>query len=1505
MGVFKEIAKADGSGTTTFYRLSSEEDTVETTSTDGTSTMIDYNSMLNKPSINDVALVGNKTLEDLGIQPAGDYLTAIPEEYITEEELEAKDYATEAFVMEQINNTEHFHREIVDALPLTGKDNVLYLVPKKGSDKDIYNEYIWTGADYEFMGTTAVDLTDYYQKNEVDELLGTKVNKVSGKQLSTNDYTTAEKTKLASLENYDDGELRSKVDALHNYDDTAVKLDIQELKRDTSINEIDIASIENELGYKAEVIRLVKNGDWWLCQDAKGNNLTLEMAMNRLGLPKTVLLLENLENDGKYYPVEYKLQEKYIDIIYKDLDGITHHLNYGYNEYFTNTASGDYIHLEDSINYPYKKLEIDGVCEQETTTGKNLCTSVIGAGTTDLRFLFNKNNFDKTFTLSFTSNETLNGNSIYLDKSVGGTVIVGTISGSANTRVSATATISDSIYTDLLSSTWWNLRVYKNNGNFTIPNDAMIQTGSMLSPYEPYTGEQPSPNPDYPQEIEVITDSISVKSIGKNLLKGLSTSLADSEYWFDINKYYFTPLEDGWGKFEYDNTNGTSTVFINAKVNLSAVALKENTTYTIFTEIRNSNISENSGAFFQIVTSNPTVAFSEAKNLTYNSINTGGSFKTSLKTKESFNGINVAIDSYLRLSAGTKGTVEARVTLVEGDYTNEDLTYEPYKESSIIANLPEGEFIGKIDDTYKDTLKVEYNEEDGQYHLVLNKMICKVVLDGSENWNYQNKTFTIFLDNIKIANHYEDRGTYLIISNYFLKGETNYRDAVQDLHIAKTIDSKGNQIGIKYAEITSLDDFKTWLSTHNTEVYYVLAEPYVLDLGIVDMPITYNGVTNLYTNSDLMPTVNVEYYTEILENAKDNIIGQDIYLQDEVDTLNDLPTKANKGDIRKVKDTESWYIYDGTIWSAFDKASEIDLTNYLSKDNTIPYAPSTDYNPATKRYVDTKVDALFIPTKTSQLTNDSGFVLKSVNDLANYYNKSNTYNKAEVNALVAGGSETSDYTTLSNKPSLVTTSDESLNPLKEEINGEISLNKIAKTGNYKDLLYKPIIPITFTDNMKSDYSISELPGWQVNLLQQMINEYLQDNDSINNYILRADGIQYLEDSNSTFDVSMNYGKTDSLFTFKKVGQHGNIPHAFQFVGSIIVNQKISKGSGYSSAAFRKNGIMIYCDKNYKITAVCQRYQLYGGDKDNQGFETYYISTNDSYTTAYIPTKDYQPATKKYVDDSIPTKTSQLTNDSNYTTLYSVENNYDDGTIICGWSSTATDGQDMTSDYGMTPAMAAGIQAGKKYEWSSRVSYSGTNNAVCYYASHDHGTADDGTSYNYVSAKIGNGTDWISFCWDDSTVYFGTTWPGSSGGKACFSGDTLVWTSEGDKKIKDIQIGDRVMSINIEKDIIEPREITKLVNHKEEEILVITTKDGTIKVTGSHPFYEKKKGKVNARILEVGDELMDDKFGLHKITKIETKALNDTVYEIVVDGTHNYFISKQHIRVFNEPSVLKD
>lgn len=46
-------------------------------------------------------------------------------------------------------------------------------------------------------------------------------------------------------------------------------------------------------------------------------------------------------------------------------------------------------------------------------------------------------------------------------------------------------------------------------------------------------------------------------------------------------------------------------------------------------------------------------------------------------------------------------------------------------------------------------------------------------------------------------------------------------------------------------------------------------------------------------------------------------------------------------------------------------------------------------------------DDTTIPTKVSDLTNDSGFITNVVNDLVNYYKKSETYTQAEVDALVS------------------------------------------------------------------------------------------------------------------------------------------------------------------------------------------------------------------------------------------------------------------------------------------------------------------------------------------------------------------------------------------------------------------------------------------------------------------------------------------------------------------------
>lgn len=58
--------------------------------------------------------------------------------------------------------------------------------------------YAWTGTAWDPLGGS-VDLSGYMTTEQVNAALGNKVDKVSGKGLSTNDYTTAEKTKLAGL----------------------------------------------------------------------------------------------------------------------------------------------------------------------------------------------------------------------------------------------------------------------------------------------------------------------------------------------------------------------------------------------------------------------------------------------------------------------------------------------------------------------------------------------------------------------------------------------------------------------------------------------------------------------------------------------------------------------------------------------------------------------------------------------------------------------------------------------------------------------------------------------------------------------------------------------------------------------------------------------------------------------------------------------------------------------------------------------------------------------------------------------------------------------------------------------------------------------------------------------------------------------------------------------------------------------------------------------------------
>ena len=57
--------------------------------------------------------------------------------------------------------------EKVDSLPAVGQAGVIYLVAKVGSVNDVYDEYYWFNGAFEYMGTTAVDLSGYVKSSEM------------------------------------------------------------------------------------------------------------------------------------------------------------------------------------------------------------------------------------------------------------------------------------------------------------------------------------------------------------------------------------------------------------------------------------------------------------------------------------------------------------------------------------------------------------------------------------------------------------------------------------------------------------------------------------------------------------------------------------------------------------------------------------------------------------------------------------------------------------------------------------------------------------------------------------------------------------------------------------------------------------------------------------------------------------------------------------------------------------------------------------------------------------------------------------------------------------------------------------------------------------------------------------------------------------------------------------------------------------------------------------------
>lgn len=312
-----------------------------------------------------------------------------------------------------------------------------------------------------------------------------------------------------------------------------------------------------------------------------------------------------------------------------------------------------------------------------------------------------------------------------------------------------------------------------NNGIDTIWNNWEKVTGSgtsiSLSPtlkapmkneLKGNTSQTGTPTPTSPIPVNVVSGDNEINVCGKNLF---DKDNATNGY-FTANTGVLTSGDANW-KYQY-------------------IKVSPNTTYTI------------SG----ITTMQYTIGASQFdKNKSFVAIAKAyinGSFTTNANTEYVGVSVRAAETNAFQLEKGSSAT-----------------NFEPYQGNTYNIDLPSGMELCKIGN-YQDYF---YKDSDKWY---LHKEIGKVVLNGSENWQYYNG-----IQYITSISDYKLSGLICLCSHYIAQQNVSISGDMLDKHIAFRNTVNNPNLYIKDSTYTDSTTFKTWLSTHNTSVYYVLATP--------------------------------------------------------------------------------------------------------------------------------------------------------------------------------------------------------------------------------------------------------------------------------------------------------------------------------------------------------------------------------------------------------------------------------------------------------------------------------------------------------------------------------------------------------------------------------------------------------------------------------------------------------------------------------------------------------
>ena len=513
-----------------------------------------------------------------------------------------------------------------------------------------------------------------------------------------------------------------------------------------------------------------------------------------------------------------------------------------------NVASGESILVDDALAYKVFGAKVDGNVKQTTTTGKQMLQMCVETRTQNgVTFI---KNADGSVTLDGTATAgtfcnlntsydvptnkkyfTLEKGKTYTSycKNITSNIIFSTRSNSQNTALLSSGAgneIASQSYegeTDTECYSYLYVRPGVAFDNYTVY--PMVCEGAYTElEWEEYTGGEASPNPDYPQMITTLKDSMKIVQKGKNLFNNVN--YGHLGFWVQ--------------------TAGQNTTMSSNNSYLSAYCkVVAGKTYTVSRQILSNRFAI--AACDEVPNVNTTALVlavdSDAKSLTVTVPNGY---------------------SYLVMYLQNDGTYEdVRLQIEEGSVATD---YEEYKSNEYDIDLQDNE-LAKLTDVMKDDIVI-----DKIGNATLNKRVGKTILNGTENWFLSNAgTYQVFgLTKNDVAKN------NLLSDTFIYYKQVNL---IKD-RVGITNDNTEQRIYISNGISSTVEEFKAWLSENNVTVYYELLEHQTTNIGTFTNFKTFEGINSFFLETNIGTNFEVTYAQDLQKKTED--------LQAQIDELKTL-----------------------------------------------------------------------------------------------------------------------------------------------------------------------------------------------------------------------------------------------------------------------------------------------------------------------------------------------------------------------------------------------------------------------------------------------------------------------------------------------------------------------------------------------------------------------------------------------------------------------------------------